>query len=474
MTTVSLRRLLLACTCALSISCPRNPATGARQLNFVSQEKEIELGKQGAEEVRSSMGLYDNEALQRYVSDIGMRLAKASERPNLPWSFHVVDDSTVNAFALPGGPIFVTRGLLAHMENEAQLAIVLGHEVGHVTAEHSVNQLSKQQIAQVGLGLGAMFSQQLASLGMGGMQLLFLKFGRDDERQSDSLALRYAGKAGYDVRAAPDVFEVLRRVGESGGRGGGKVPNWLATHPDPEERVANMRAKLAKMAPQEFANARLDEPRLMQALDGLTYGDDPREGIVRGTRFCHPGMRFCVDFPQGFQVQNTKSQVVAQPEHGSAGMALSLGPNLPEEAALSQFFEKSGARQAGAPTRMGQATAAPFQAETEQGVVGGWIAFMRRGDTPLQFMLLSSIEGARAHEGGFHRLVTSMAPLEDPALLNAKPARIRVEKLPAQTTLRALQQQHPGASIEELARINQRDVDATLPAGELVKWIAPG
>lgn len=473
MTTVMTRRLLLACTCALLASCPRNPATGKRQLNFISDKQEVQLGQQGAEEVRTSMGIYDNEGLQRYLGEVGAKLSAVSERPKLPWTFQLVDDTVVNAFALPGGPIFVTRGLLAHLKNEAQLAMVMGHEVGHVTAEHSANQLSKQQIASVGLGLGAVLSQQLAGLASSGMQLLFLKYGRDDERQADDLGLRYSGKAGYDVHAAPEVFEVLKRVSEAS-PGGGRVPAWLSTHPDPEERVKTMQARLAKMAPADFAGHTLEEDRFMQALDGLVYGDDPREGVIRGSKFCHPGMRFCVDFPDGWQLQNTKAEVQAQPQDGSAGMTLGLGPNVAPEAAIAQFFEKSGAKQAGAPTPMGQALAAPFTADTQQGAVGGWIAFLPHGDATFQFLLLTEPNNVANHQPNFQRLVTSVAPLTDPAILNAKPKRLKVQKLPQGTSLQALQQQHPAATIDELARLNQRENNGGFQAGEWAKWVVDG
>src|SRR3954468_7380034 len=185
----------------LVLGCAENPATGKKQLNLVPQSQEISIGKQSAEEVAPSVGIYDHGNLQHYISDLGHRLAAQGERPNLPWTFQVVDDSAVNAFALPGGYVFITRGILAHMNNEAQLASVMGHEIGHVTAKHSVNQISKQEVAQLGLGLGMVFSEDVrrfGQLGAAGLQVLFLKFSRDAENQADELGLRYASKAGFD------------------------------------------------------------------------------------------------------------------------------------------------------------------------------------------------------------------------------------------------------------------------------------
>src|SRR5690606_19899953 len=163
-------------------ACAVNPVTGERQLAFISESQEIALGQQGAAEVWQSMALVQDQALQDYVERLGLRLAAASERPDLPWSFAVVDDPVPNAFALPGGPVFVTRGLLTLMDSEAELVSVLGHEIGHITARHSVAQMSRAQLAQLGLGLGTIFVPEVrpyGELASSGLSLLLLKYGRD-------------------------------------------------------------------------------------------------------------------------------------------------------------------------------------------------------------------------------------------------------------------------------------------------------
>src|SRR5829696_1232577 len=149
------RLALLAGLAAGLAACASNPVTGKKELSLVSESQEIEMGKQYAQQIVQSMGVYQDQKVQDYVSGLGMALAAKSERPNLPWTFHVMDDPTVNAFALPGGPIFITRGILTHMNNEAELVGVLGHEIGHVTARHSVQQMSREQLAQIGVGVGS-------------------------------------------------------------------------------------------------------------------------------------------------------------------------------------------------------------------------------------------------------------------------------------------------------------------------------
>src|SRR5439155_757503 len=187
---IRLFRRVTACTAA----CATNPATGAKQLSLVSESQEIQMGREYDREVTASIGLYPDSALQRYEQQFGSRLAATSERPGLPWSFHVVDDPVVNAFALPGGFIYVTRGILAHLNSEAELAGVVGHEIGHVTARHIASRMTKQQLAQVGLVVGSIASPQLeryAGLASSALNVLFLKYSRDDESQADHLGLRY-------------------------------------------------------------------------------------------------------------------------------------------------------------------------------------------------------------------------------------------------------------------------------------------
>lgn len=178
---------------ALLQGCAVNPVSGDREFVLVSENQEIAMGAQGAESVSQSVGLVDDQAMQTYVQGLGMSLAGDSERPDLPWSFTVLDDPTPNAFAFPGGPIFVTRGMMGLMRNEAELVSVLGHEIGHVTARHSVAMMTRAQVAQIGLGVGSILSPELAQfsdMAAQGLSLLFLSYSRDAERQADDLGFR--------------------------------------------------------------------------------------------------------------------------------------------------------------------------------------------------------------------------------------------------------------------------------------------
>jgi len=241
--------IVVLCSTWLLGACATNPVTGRRELSLISESQEVAMGLEAAKQASAQMGVYPDSQLQRYVSSLGMTLAKSSERPGLPWSFTVIDDPVVNAFALPGGPIFVTRGILGYMNSEAELVSVLGHEIGHVTAKHSVNQMSKAQLAQIGL-VGVMIAKPelagLADLGSQAMGLLFMKFGRDDETQSDDLGFRYMTQAGYDPAEMAEMFKTLDRT--SGGSD--ETPEWLSTHPNPGNRVATINAAIE----EEFPN----------------------------------------------------------------------------------------------------------------------------------------------------------------------------------------------------------------------------
>src|SRR5688500_990233 len=279
-------------------SCARNPVTGKNELSLVSEGQEIEMGRQASQEVAQSIGFVEDPELQAYVAGIGKRMAAKSERPHLPWEFHVVNDAAVNAFAIPGGFIYVTRGLLAHMNTEAELASVLGHEIGHVTARHSVQQISKAQLATLGLGLGSILSSdvaQFAGIASQGLGVLFLKYGRDAETQADQLGFKYALGLNYDVREMANVFQTLNRASQVGG-GGGRLPEWLSTHPNPENRVAQTEERLDTLQ-VSLANTTVGRSEYLRQIDGITFGEDPRQGFFQGGTFYHPDMRFQLQFP---------------------------------------------------------------------------------------------------------------------------------------------------------------------------------
>jgi predicted Zn-dependent protease len=307
------RRVAVALGLVAVWACATNPVTGRREFTLLSEAQEIQIGRELDREVRREMGVYDDDALQRYVEQIGRRLAADSHRPHLPWQFAVVDVAAVNAFALPGGFIYVTRGLLAYVNDEAGLAGVLGHEIGHVTARHAAQAYTRAATAQLGLLLGGVFApatRPFADLAETGLGLLFLKYSRDDELEADRLGAQYAARGGWDPRGMLDTLATLARLDEASDRRG--VPNWLSTHPAPADRVDRIQATLAELRQQGTQDYVVGRDAYLQRIAGLVVGDNPREGVVRGNLFLHPELQFAVRFPEGWRISNGKTQVVAE------------------------------------------------------------------------------------------------------------------------------------------------------------------
>ena len=298
---------LLVIVCA---ACATNPVTGKRQMSLLSEADEIAIGQQQDAEIRREMGVYNDEALQRYVNDIGQQLARLSHRPNLPWSFTIVDNPAINAFALPGGYIYLTRGILAYLDDEAELAGVLGHEIGHVTARHAAQAYTRQAQASVGLAILSIFvpgAAPFADLGSAGLSVLFLRHGREAELEADRLGVEYGSGAGYDPAGVPRFLATLARVDALSERG---VPNWLSTHPDPGSRVTKAEPVASKFI-SDAAKA-LNRDQYLERIRGLAFGDRVEDGIVRGNEFLHPLLRFRVTFPDGWELTNTSQAVLAQ------------------------------------------------------------------------------------------------------------------------------------------------------------------
>ena len=465
--------LLLAVAAA---SCATNPVTGRRELSLVGESQEISMGQEGAKAAAAQMGVYPDSALQRYVNALGQTLAKASERPNLPWRFTVIDDPIVNAFALPGGPIFVSRGILAHMNSEAQLVSVLGHEIGHVTAKHSVSQMSKQQLLQIGL-IGAMVVkpelQQFGGAAQQGLGLLFLKFGRDDETQADELGFRYMTAANYAPTEMAAMFRTLERL--SGGETSRGTPEWMSTHPDPGNRVQKTQQRIQSSG-MSFASAKVERDAFLRRIDGVVFGEDPRNGYFQQAAFIHPTLKFRFDFPSGWRMQNGAEQLVGASAPGDAQIALTLAGTVAPQQALAKFLQQQGV-QAGAtstsPVNGNAAAVGQFVAQNQDGSqLAGYIAYIQLDGTTYQLLAITPRAQVQQYDGMFRQTIGSFQRVTDPRLLNVKPQHVRIVSLRSAMTLTQFNQQNPSViPMAALALINGVDATALLPAGMMVKRV---
>ena len=459
---------------ALFTACAVNPATGKRELMLVSEGQEIQMGAQYDSQVVMSIGVYHDPALQTYVADLGRRLAATSERPNLAWTFRVVDDPSVNAFAIPGGHVYITRGILAHMTSEAELATVMGHEIGHVTARHTAQQMTQQQLAGLGLAIGSIASSRIAQYAghaSEALQVLFLKFSRDDESQADQLGIRYSSRANYDAREMIRVMQMLDKIEPEGG---GKLPEWLATHPAPANRIEHINTILAATQ-ADFSHATVNREGYARRLDGIMFGMNPREGFFRGTEFFHPDLRFRFAFPNGWQVANTKQTVGAQSPQQDAIIELRLASGSSADAAARAFLSQQGV-QAGTLTggKVNGLTAAsaPFAAATEQGTLRGNVVFVEYGTNVYRLLAYGTEAMWANYQAAAQRALSTFGPLTDPALLNVQPQRLTIFTLDRRTTIAELARQRPSpAPVATLALINQVEENTPLEPGRVVKWV---
>jgi predicted Zn-dependent protease len=462
-----MRTLLPLCAIALC-ACVRNPATGKMQLDFLSESQEVQLGQQAKAEAEQTYGVYKGKPeLNQYIADVGKQLAARSGRPNLPWSYEIVDDASVNAFALPGGPIFITRGILGHLNTEAELAAVLGHETGHVAARHSANQMSKQQVAEIGLGIGSVLSPTVASAAQvagAGLQLLFLKYSRDDETQADELGFRYMTQAGYDPTQMIPLFQMLDAVSKEAGAG--KTPEWLQTHPDPGNRLAATQQRLKTELKGSTQGMKVEKDKYMQMIDGIVFGEDPRQGFFKGDNFYHPELKFQWKLPAGWAHQNTPQAVAAQSPKQDAILQLQAAGKMSPEEAAQKLFSQQG-MQAGQPvTVKGASVARSFVAQTQQGVIEGVAAFVSHQGTTFMLAGYTPQGGLSGYGKTFLESMGSFGDLTDSSALNVKPATLKVVRIDQPMSVADFNSKHPSsAKPETLAIINGVEQGGQIPAG---------
>ncbi|MCK5729936.1 MAG: M48 family metalloprotease, partial [Draconibacterium sp.] len=316
-------------------SCAINPVTGKKQFMLMSEAQEVALGAQYDPSVISTFGIYDNAQLLEFITTKGTEMGKISHRPNLEYKFKILDSPVINAFAVPGGYIYLTRGILAQFNNEAELIGVLGHEMGHISARHSASQQSKQQLGQLLLVGGMIASEEFRQFGdyaMQGMQLLFLKFSRDNEREADRLGVEYSSKIRYDAHKMADFFNVLNKMQLASSHAG--VPTFMSTHPDPGDRFNAVNSKTKEWQDSlSYTNWTVNQDNYLKMIDGIVYGEDPRQGFVEGNMFYHPELKFKYPIPPSWQLINSPMQVQIIPADEKAMMVFFMAQqNTLEEA----------------------------------------------------------------------------------------------------------------------------------------------
>ena len=449
---------------------------------------ETELGRRSAEEVAQTVGLVDDDTLQQYVQAVGAKLAAESDRPGLPWTFRVVDDPTPNAFALPGGYIFVTRGLVDLLNSEAELATVLGHEIGHVAAGHLARHAGGGPLAPLGLGLGVALASRLARYGdlaSTGLRLVFQKYDREEEHQADDLGFGYMLRLDYDVREMAGVLVTLRQGSRAAGQSA--LPGWRVTHPYVSERLERTRARLASLTRPRadttgtapLTNLVSNSAEYLRHVQGQVYGVNARRGFFQGSAFIHPDLRFRVDMPRGWQKRNLTAAVVAVSPRQDAIVQVTLAHQGDPATAAQAFLSRPGiqAERALRDSVDGvPAVGGYFRASTDQGAVEGTVAYFEYDGRTYQLLAYAPAGRLAPYDAELRRTLVSFSPLVDPQLLNVQPHRIEVALVDEPLSLVEFNTQNPSASpLDDVAHLNQLPTPAAqIPAGELVKRVMEG
>jgi predicted Zn-dependent protease len=443
----------------------------------VSEAQEIRAGQRAAREASRTLGIVSDQELQDYVQQVGARVAAESERSQLQWTFRVADDPMPNAFGLPGGYVFVTRGMLGVLSSEAELAAVLGHEIAHVNARHGVQALARQSGPE--LGVWAVPVSELRSLDGGsrvGAGLLFRGHSLEDERQADDLAFKYLLSAGYDVRQMPDVFAALGRLETMGGRSA--LPPWLASHPDPGERVEGAARRAAGIA--EGDSLRHRHVEYLDQIEDLVYGHDPRQGVFRGGTFVHPELQFRIELPGGWRYRNLTQAVLAMTPDGTAALQLSIVEQVGPAEAADRFVAQSGVRAIGdAATDVingNPAVTVPFLVTTGDGAAEGLASWVSYGGRTYQIVGIATGQEANGPSSALRGTVRSFAPLSDARLPDLRPNEINIVRLGRATTFNDFNRRYPSVvDAEEVALLNRvAGGSSRLRAGARMKRVVKG
>lgn len=472
----------------VAVSCAVNPVTGKKELSFMSEGQELSIGKESDPAVIAQFGLYDNDTLQKFIQREGEAMVKVSHKPDMQFKFRLLDSDVINAFAVPGGYVYFTRGIMAYMNNEAQFAGVLGHEIGHITARHAAQQYTKQMITQVALVGGMIFSEKLRNMGeqaMQGMQLLFLKFSRDDEMQSDKLGVQYSSLVGYDATEMAKFFTTLGRVS---GNEGQRLPEFMSTHPDPGNRFVDV-TNYAKQwqAEHKATNLKVNRNQYLEMIDGIVYGEDPRQGYLdkATSTFYHPEMKFQFPIPNAWQYQNSPTQVQVASADGKAAIIMTLSSKKTLKEATDEVITAYGLKLLAQPNNktinglnavqfVGQYAENQEQQQQQQSQVLTILTTLIEYNGNIYIFLgMSDAADYNTYKHHFTATANGFKPLTDISRINVKPERIKVVKVEKTATLSNVLAQHkiPQTRYEELAIVNGMETKTEIPAGTLIKIV---
>jgi len=473
-------------------SCTKNLATGEQSFTgFMSAEDERRIG---AEEhpkiIKQFGGAYDDPKVSGYVAELGFRLLKVSETPNESFHFTVLDSDVVNAFALPGGYVYISRGLIALAENEAELAGVIGHEIGHVVARHSAQRYSQAMAANIGLtivgiiGAVAGVPGDVNNLLSAGANAVLKGYSREQELEADKLGVRYLSRAGYDPDSMRSFFEKMAGNDElrskmTGQPTGEESYDFGSTHPRTSDRIQQA---IDLAAGTTVANPVINRDRFLVQVDGMIFGDSPEQGVRRGREFAHPDLRVAFTVPPGFTLQNSPSEVVAlHPDAGAIVFDMEPDPQVAKSAdSLKRYLAETWSGQLGLrdleriDINGMEAWTGRARLSTRNGVREvRRVAARRSAEDIFRFTFITPPEQLGNVGEGLRRTTYSLRTLSDAEVEAIKPLRIRAHTVASGETIDTLVQE---MAVEEFADdwfrlINKNAIDAGIRSGEQVKVV---
>lgn len=480
------RNFLVIAVLLLLTACATNPVSGKKDLVFMSEAQEVALGNQASQQIMQQYKPYNDTALQSYVNTVGQQLAAKSHRANLDFHFTVVDSTQINAFALPGGHIYITRALMAYLNSEAELAAVLGHEIGHVTARHGVRQQSSQQATGIGMGLLGIFVPGMnnaavsQAVQVAGAALLS-GYGREHELESDRLGAEYLANVGYDPTAMLDVVRVLKnqeifdqKLAAMEGREPRRYHGLFASHPDNDTRLQEA---ISYVSQQQTTADRTERDRYLDNIDGLLFGPNPEDGIVKGNQFLHPGLSFALSYPANWQIQNLPDRVVALSPDKQAQLQMTLAP-VPADATPQQILQTLGIKNLSSAQKIGQGGFSGLtgitKVNTNAGQKAARVAVIKDGTNAFVFTGVGKDNQALAkHDQQIVATANSFRRLSKRERSQIKAQRIRIVRLKGDVAWPSLAKVSPLETLPEdqLRLLNADGSTGPIPATKKIKVI---
>ena len=482
---IAIAALLIAGTSILNLTgCTKNPATGKTTFTGgLNKSQETKLGAAHHSKIMAEFGgEYKNKNLLKYVNSIGTLIASTSERPNLNWKFTILNSEVVNAFATPGGYVYITRGLLALADNEAQLASVLAHEIGHITALHHAKRHGQSLMANVGIVAASVFGgRNLGRLSQFGTTTLLKSFSRENEYEADALSIRYLGRAGYQTQATANFLVKLREnsilTAKQRGEKPGKINqfSYLSTHPTPNNRI---KKATALSRSKNIRNPIIAKNIYLSKIDGLIYGNDPKAGVVRGRDFLHPTLGFSFRVPEGFSIFNSPQAVKA---FGPKGAQIIFDRAIKGyQGPIKNYIRFKWAKNHSIRdleslqiNGMNAATAATNVKKDGQIFPVRLVAYRFNKETIYRFLFITSSLEKNNFSMEYRRTTYSFCKLSSSQASNLKPLILKIIEVKKRDTLETLSLRLPYTDfkLERLALLNGLSVNTKLLPGQKLKTI---